>query len=87
MSDKLVQTLAPTSGHAGTAAAIIATIARGGFVVFVRHLSLWQRFHQEACHGSLGQGLQKVFDDVPDFRDEDDLKLLGDWSNKKYTFV
>jgi len=87
MSDKLIRLLAPTGGRTHTAPATIATAARK-VVAEVFSMSRYDMVSVKVPSiGVWVKELQKVYDDVPHFQDADNLELIGDISNKKYTLA
>jgi len=87
MNDKLMRLLAPTGGHTRTAPATIATAARK-VVVEVFSMSRYDMISVKIPTIEVWvKELKQVYDDVPHFQDEHDLELIGEISNKKYTFA
>ena len=87
MSDKLMHLLALTGGRTCTAPATIATAARK-VVIEVFSLGRYDMVSVKVpAIGAWVKEIKKVYGDVPHFQNADDLELIGEISNKKYTFA
>jgi len=87
MSDKLIKLLAPTGGGACTAPATVATAACKVVAKTFTKCRYDLATIKAPAMGLWVKELKKVYDDVRHCQNADNLELIGELSNKKYTFT